>query len=95
LFAAELLMPRKRLIDRFSNAFGDPISCNDRGKLELLQMHNPQLSVSRLESELRLRSMLIAEVRSFGPKILLPLHKDFGVSVTAMAIQLEDLGLVI
>jgi hypothetical protein len=51
--------------------------------------------VSRLESELRLRSMLIAEVRSFGPKILLPLHKDFGVSVTAMAIQLEDLGLVI
>jgi hypothetical protein len=94
LFAAELLMPRKRLHDLFSKAFGSPISGRDREKLELLQMHKPQLNLARLESELRLRSLLIAEVCSLGPVIFRPLHRVFGVSVTAMAIQLEDLRLV-
>ena len=39
-------------------------------------------------------SMLVAEAGSFDYRNFVPLYRDFGVSVTAMAIQLEDLDLV-
>jgi Zn-dependent peptidase ImmA (M78 family) len=94
LFAAELLIPRKRLRDLFSEAFGEPISGKD-GRLELIQMHKPHLSMNRLANQLRLRSLLIAEACSLGPQSFFPLYRYFGVSLTAMAIQLEDLRLVI
>jgi Zn-dependent peptidase ImmA (M78 family) len=94
LFAAELLMPRKRLLDRFSDTFGTPISGKDKNKIEALWLHGQHLSLSRLQAELRLRSLLVAEAGSFDYRIFVPLYKDFGVSLTAMAIQLEDLELV-
>jgi Zn-dependent peptidase ImmA (M78 family) len=93
IFAAELLMPARRLLERFSETFGLPISADDR-RLELIHMHSPQHSLSALAEQRRRRSMLIAQIPSLGPKIFLPLYKEFGVSPTAMAIQLEDLDLV-
>jgi hypothetical protein len=38
--------------------------------------------------------MLAATARSLGTEFFLPIHERFGVSWIAMAIQLEDLGLV-
>jgi len=94
VFAAELVMPRKQLRRYFSLALGNPLSCNDP-RLELLQMHRPTVSLSELSSQRRRRSMLVAEARSLGPQFFLPLHERFGVSRIAMAIQLEELGLVL
>jgi hypothetical protein len=51
-------------------------------------------SVRRRCSSLRQLSMLIAGAHSFNGKHFLPLASQFRVSNTAMAIRLEDLGLV-
>jgi len=51
--------------------------------------------VRRRCRSLRQLSMLIAGADSFNGKHFLPLASQFRVSITAMAIRLEDLGLVI
>jgi len=93
IFAAELVMPRKQLRRYFSLAFGDPLRSTDQ-RFELLRMHRPTVSPSELSGRRRFRSMLVAEARSLGPHFFLPLYERFGVSRISMAIQLEDLGLV-
>jgi Zn-dependent peptidase ImmA (M78 family) len=92
LFAAEFLMPEKIVRERFAFAFGDTIGGSDP-RLEFLQLSRPHLSLSTLSADLRRRSWFIAEVGPLG--LAQPLHKQFGVSTVAMAIQLEYFGLVV
>lgn len=93
IFAAEFMMPARHLQQRFSETLGSPISGDDR-RLELIHMHNPQHSLSDSTEQRRRRSMLIAQIPSLGPKIFVPLCREFSVSPTAMAIQLEYLNLI-
>jgi hypothetical protein len=49
----------------------------------------------QFSSNLRYRALVIAETASYAGQHFVPLTTAFGVSSTALAIQLEDLGLVI
>ncbi len=102
VFAAELLMPTKALKRRFIDAFGGPF---DGRKIDSEVAFWLSAGVARrgiarrvtevdLSSNLRYRAMIIAETASFAGHHFSPLTDAFGVSPTALAIQLEDLGLV-
>jgi hypothetical protein len=95
LFAAELLMPAKVLKEKFGDAFGLQIDLTDPVTISRLSIGvGRELNDYEFASNLRYRSMVIAGARSFTNRFA-PLASTFGVSPTAMAIQLEDLGLVI
>lgn len=98
LFAAELLMPTRFLVRTFFNRFGGPIDGNelDEGLLFWLSAGcKREIDISRFSKwERRERSKYIAELTSYRSRHFRSLAEYFGVSVTAMAIQLEDLDLV-
>ena len=97
-FAAELLMPTKLLNKMFSEIFGTPID----GRIpndDLAFWFSNALSIKIKPSELiayepRRRALLLAQAKTWKSVPIIPLADRFGVSPTAMAIQLEELGLV-
>jgi hypothetical protein len=98
VFAAELLMPRRMLIRKFTEALGpqfDGRIPNLNDAFWLSAGTDRAVTEIRLAEDLRYRAMVVAETRSFGGRHFTPLVRTFGVSPTAMAIQLEDLRLVI
>lgn len=98
LFAAELLMPTKQLTRTFMERFGAQFDGRrpDPSVAFWLSTGTPfRVNEIDLSSNLRYRAMVISETNSFGTRHFTPLVKTFGVSPTAMAIQLEDLRLVI
>ena len=98
LFAAELLMPTFHLVKTFFHRFGgaiDGTKPNEELAFWLSTSHKREIDAYDLPKwRLRDRSQLIAQVSSYGGRHFTPLYKRYGVSTTAMAIQLEDLGLV-
>jgi len=98
LFASELLMPGTILTKYFRDTFGEAIDHSELSTDAACWLSNPRRNVtfSDLRGNRRRLSMVIAEAPSFGPtNSFIPLAVRFGVSITAMAIQLEDLGLVV
>lgn len=97
-FASELLMPSEVLAGYFTAAFGGPID----GRVLtpaltswLLSASKQAVSEAHFFKNLRCRSLLVATISPFRPgRYFEPLAKRFLVSPTAMAIQLEDVGLV-
>jgi len=98
LFAAELLMPSKYLTRVFQDTFGgrvDGRTPSDALAYSLSVGTNQTISPRDLISRgIRYRSLLIAETNFYDQRQFCPLAEHFRVSPTAMAIQLEDLGLV-
>ncbi len=97
-FAAELLMPTKLLKKVFRESFGPPI--DGRIPDDDLAFWFSAASPTKIEpSELtargpRYRAFLLAQAEIWQSTSVVPLADRFGVSPTAMAIQLEELGLV-
>lgn len=100
-FAAELLMARKLLRKAALSNFGGPIdSGHPTQNLAqcLSQGVRRKISVQELlAGGRRIVALLVAETSSFGldKPTFVPLAHRFGVSRVAMAIQLEELRLVI
>jgi IrrE N-terminal-like domain len=98
-FASELLMPSRVLVKYFMQMFGKIIDGTFPTSAladELSALSNTTIKRESFSKGLRYRSMLIASlpVIRLG-KYCAPLAKHFLVSPTAMAIQLEDLRLVL
>jgi len=98
-FASELVMPTKPLAAYFFEVFGERIdgSTQDHSLSTWLSIGtNRRVNEIDFARSLRYRALLIAQTTSFGPTPnFVPLAKRFGVSPSAMAIRLENLGLVI
>lgn len=95
IFAAELLMPAKVLHDLFCRRFPAPINVSEIDDTYATLLTNGRL----VPSELRAKSILevaeiVAKASSFLAADERALMDIFGVSATAMGIQLLDLGLV-
>jgi Zn-dependent peptidase ImmA (M78 family) len=94
LFAAELTMPRKPLTDYFRQAFGEVVGPTASADLISL-MSCGRVNEIDFRQDPRRRAMVVAEATMTGRSgVFGALAKRFGVSGIAMAIQLEDLGLV-
>ncbi|MCC7705993.1 cyclodeaminase/cyclohydrolase family protein [Janthinobacterium sp. GW460P] len=91
-FAAAFLMPGKQVRLRFSTAFGNAPFLLDEATAFALQMDLAKLR-KKLKT-LRDLSLLLARAERFNGKNFNSLAKQFSVSVTTMAIRLEELGLV-
>jgi hypothetical protein len=98
LFAAELLMPSKILRTVFENHFRAPIDGREpNATLAYVLSMGTNRTIRAIDLATkgqRYRSVMVAQTASFGKAFFVPLAVKFGVSPTAMAIQLEDLGLV-
>jgi len=94
LFAAELLMPAKVLKEKFEKAFGLRLDLTDPVTMSRLSIGvGRPIQEYEFASSLRFRSLIVAGAKPF--RCSASLAATFGVSPTAMAIQLEDLGLVV
>jgi Zn-dependent peptidase ImmA (M78 family) len=98
-FASELLMPAEIMTGHFQLIFGEPIDGRDPSSTllsRLTAISNQSFRPKDFSQNVRYRSLLVANmpVQRMG-RYFSPLAKTFGVSVSAMAIQLEDLGLVL
>lgn len=97
-FASELLMPTRVLKMYFLEMFGKPIdgrvSTSELAQ-DLSSIGNTSITCEDLARGSRFRSLLVANLSAnrFGAYFP-PIAKRFGVSRTAMAIQLENLQLV-
>ena len=98
VFAVELLMPEFAVKRRFRKRFGvaqlwrNEITEGVRAQLSL--MAGREYDVSQLKGTTRSASLAISTIRSSSSRIDDSLVAVFDVSPTAMAIRLEDLGLV-
>ena len=98
-YAAEFLMPRKLVTTNFRETFGDPICLSDVRPEHLHSLSSfvfPPFKFSYFkQAGMRVLSQTLAELRVIGAATeVQPLHSKFGVSSEAMAIRLEELGLV-
>ena len=97
-FAAELLMPTKLLKKVFHESFGPPIDGrmpDDDLAFWFSNASSTKIKPSELAAyEPRRRALLIAQAKTWQSTSIPPLADRFAVSPTAMAIQLEELGLV-
>lgn len=98
LFAAELLMPRKILRQYFNRYFGEIIDGREPNEdLAFWLSAGTKQNIDFIElakRPARYRALLISQLSSYKGRHFISLADRFGVSPTAMAIQLEDLGLV-
>jgi hypothetical protein len=96
VFAAELLMPRKILRAYFEKCFGHPIDAtepnDDAAWLASVADTTDQIDVVR--RGVKYRAFVVARLTSSGGNNFVSLADRFGVSPSAMAIQLIDLELV-
>ena len=92
-FASSFLMPKKPLRKEFQLRFG-----SDRFQLDDFTAHalcgTTVGRVLKQYQSLRSLSMHIAGTATFNARHFLPLFTLFGVSCKAMAIRLEELGIV-
>ena len=96
IFAAELLMPRKVVQKVFSTMFGEPIGRAQLTDDRAFYFTGGRLSASRISAMRPFElSKLIAQESSFISADARCLTDIFGVSSTAMAVQLMGLGLVL
>lgn len=90
--ACQCLMPEKMVKDKFSELFGlsygEPIEFNE----DVAFYFNMDIEQLR-RLGIKQRAMLLTTARAFGRSIL-PLHQQFKVSATAMAIRLQELDLI-
>lgn len=99
-FAGELLMSHKPLTAYFQENFGRPISGNCENLQDLVSWlqsgRQEHVDALQFRQNRRYRSLVTAQAWCCKPGIpFVPLAKRFGVSPTAMAIQLEDCALVV
>lgn len=94
LFAAEFLMPTKMVEKEFLARFVRLFTVGD-SRFEYLAKYDHRISVEQLNKDLRYRSATLARWSHRQTNVIGgALCERFGVSMVAMAIQLEDLGLV-
>ena len=93
-FAACFLVPRKRLKEAFQYVFSTniPFVFDDAAAFELCRQ-DPD-SLLRPDDETLARGLALASATHFRGKHFVPLHQQFRVSVTSMAIRIEELGLI-
>lgn len=92
-FASAFLMPRRRLISAFLAAFEfAPFYLNDDSAFALCSTR-AETVLAKL-SGIRGLSRLLADANRYGGREIPRLTAMFGVSTDAMAIRLEQLGLV-
>lgn len=98
LFAAELLMPTKFLTKYFHQHFGGPVDGTEPSEELTFWLSaglNQEVDIIELAQQgTKYRALLISQISAYKFGRFIPLAKRFGVSPTAMAIQLEYLGLV-
>jgi hypothetical protein len=98
LFAAEFLMPTNYVTKVFLECFGAPIDGTKPDvdlAFRLSRGSGRELTARELAGNgPKFRSLLIAKADIFTTRSFVPLHERFNVSLTAMSIQLLDLGLV-
>jgi hypothetical protein len=86
-------MPRRQVINAFLTSFSQaPFELNENTAFALCSA--PLESVAHRFKCRRSISKALAEATFYNGRPILPLWKLFGVSPTAMAIRLEELGLV-
>jgi hypothetical protein len=97
-FAAALLMPTRELVTTFNNLYGGSISPSTVDEKILLYLRPPDGQridgKAFAEAPLRQRALWFAGNTRVEGLPVRPLADLFGVSLTAMAIELEDLDLV-
>lgn len=92
-FASCFLMPKNLLIERFSSVFGrPPFILNDDTAFALVGQ-GLQEAQARVQHRRDL-SRWIAQTPQYNGLHIIPLAEQFGVSIEAMAIRLEELNLV-
>ncbi len=92
-FASFFLMPAKLVRTRFKGAFGtDLFELNEATKFALLRNRAQQLDRDSLT--VRDLSRILASVGTFNGTHFVPLAEQFGVSIEAMAIRIEELRLI-
>lgn len=92
-FAACFLMPKNLVMDAVESQFGScPLVIDDRVAFAMDPKDYEVLLRSKEGSIERARA--VARASRFGLKPLNPIHKQFGVSVSAMAYRLRELDLV-
>jgi uncharacterized protein DUF955 len=98
LFAAELLMPETTIREAFAASFGEPLrlsSVDEDIAFSLRIAAGRDIAVQELLTKgPRLFAMLVSQTALFRGRTFIPLTALFGVSATAMAIQLMELRLV-
>jgi len=95
LFAAELLMPNKALRQLFSRLFGPAVSVTAIDDGIAFGLTEGRLSASQITAPDPLeRAKVVARNQSLTSNLIRSLIEIFGVSPTAMGIQLLRLGLV-
>ena len=95
LFAAELLMPNKALRQLFSRLFGPAVNVAGIDEGVAFYLTEGKLSARQITAlEPLERARLVAQTQSLTSNLNRSLVEIFGVSTTAMGIQLLRLGLV-
>lgn len=91
-FAVFFLMPRKLVAEQFLLRFIAPFKLDEQTSFALLR--KPAPSARELLPTRRHISRALASATQFNGRNIVSLIEYFGVSVDAMAIRLEELGLV-
>ena len=92
-FASYFLMPKKEVVREFIELFGqDKFIINEQNSFDLIRESPAKLM--KKTKNLRDLSLKIASTTRFANRNFLSLSELFNVSNTAMAIRLEELGLV-
>jgi len=98
LFAAYLLMPSRTVRKYFERHFGDSIDGREPNEeLACYLSASAGQNIDAIDLAKRgpeYRGLLISQTSSYDGRRFIPLAARFGVSPTAMAIQLKDLQLV-
>ena len=92
-FAAFFLMPRNLIISRFNHQFGVEVFTLNETTMFALDPGN-KMRLSSKNKNIRHISRLLAETEQYNGQNFISLSKQFRVSVEAMAIRLEELGLI-
>ena len=93
-FAAFFLMPPKLVIGRFKQQFGTNIFGLNDDTIFALDPGN-KMNLFANKKNLRYISRVLAETTYYNNEHFISLSEQFQVSVEAMAIRLEELGLII
>jgi hypothetical protein len=93
-FAAFFLMPRRRVVEAFEFSFGKiPFVFDDTAAFGLCG-RDPD-SILKPSSDSLARYRALASAGHYGGRHFVPLHEQFLVSPTSMAIRIRELGLVL
>lgn len=96
VFGAELLMPSGRVRDEFKARFGGVVNgvFRDEAAPYWLSSRDGRISHEQFLVDSRYRAVLFARTRQYHGRRIISMSEAFTVSADAMAIQLDELGLV-